>query len=81
MIRRKRSEFRARNHNGKSQYAAEIAMRDYARSEAHTRQLHSVRERSEAELETMRRAAQRRPGGWAAAYLVGKVQPAKKRAK
>lgn len=78
--RKRRSTFGQGNRTGNTENSAAIARRRYNENVNHFNELHSEhRTRTEAELETMRRAAGRRPGGWAAAYLAGTVKPAKER--
>lgn len=71
--RKKRSTF-GRPHKDRGVNAAAIGKRSWNERIDHYRTLHNPdRERSETELETMRRAAQRRPHGWAAKFLAGKL--------
>jgi hypothetical protein len=70
--RKKRSTFGLRQHRERGINAAAIGRRSWNENIDHYRALHNPdRKRSASELETMRRAAQRRPGGWAAKFLAG----------
>lgn len=70
--RKKRSTFGLRAHKDRGINAGAIGRRSWNDNIDHYRSLHNPdRKRSETELDTMRRAAARRPGGWAAKYLAG----------
>lgn len=78
--RKRRSTFGQGNKTGTTENSAALARRSYNANVNHYNELHSERRnRSASELVTMRRAAERRPGGWAAAFLAGNVKPAKER--
>lgn len=70
--RKKRSTFGLRQHKDAGVNAAAIGRRSYNANIDHYRSLHNPdRKRSASEMDTMRRAADRRPHGWAAKYLAG----------
>ena len=69
--RKKRSTFGLRQHKDRGINAGAIGRRSWNENIDHYRSLPVDLKRSESELDTMRRAAARRPGGWAAKYLAG----------
>lgn len=70
--RKKRSTFGLRQHKDRGINAGAIGRRSWNENIDHYRALHNPdRQRSASELDRMRRAAARRPGGWAAKYLAG----------
>jgi len=70
--RKKRSHFGLKLHGNREQNNHYAARQGFNGNIDHYRALHHPdRKRSPAELERMERAAQRRPGGWAAKFLAG----------